>query len=63
MSTQTKEGDLSIVETCALLRVTAPTVYKMLNRGDLVGYKAGRSRRITRDSIERLRSGKVVSHA
>ena len=52
------QGDLSVTETCAILNVTSPTIYKMLGRGELEGYKAGRSRRITRESVQRLRTGK-----
>jgi len=57
MSDHEKQGDYSIVDACAILNVTPPTIYKMLNRGELKGYKAGRSRRVTRESIGRLRSG------
>jgi excisionase family DNA binding protein len=49
--------DFTILEACAVLRITAPTVYKLMNQGDLASYKIGRSRRITFDSINRFRSG------
>ena len=49
--------DLSVSETCAVLGVTPPTIYKLLGRGELDGYLVGRSRRITGESIDRLRSG------
>lgn len=60
MTSQELEGrDRSVNETCAILGVTSPVIYKLLARGDLTGYKVGRSRRITFDSIQRLRSGKA----
>ena len=49
--------DLSVNETCAILGVTPPTIYKLLARGELKGYLVGRSRRITGESIDKLRSG------
>ena len=49
--------DFTIVEACTLLDVTPPTIYKLLNRGELKGYKVGRARRITFESIQKLRAG------
>ncbi|MCB1751015.1 MAG: helix-turn-helix domain-containing protein [Gammaproteobacteria bacterium] len=49
--------DCSVVETCTILNVTAPTVYKLIATGELDGYKVGRARRITGESIQRLRTG------
>lgn len=59
MTSQTLDArrDLSVQETCSLLGVTPPTVYKLLGRGDLKGYLVGRSRRITAESVQRLRNG------
>jgi len=51
--------DLTIQEACEVFRVTPPTVYKMMNTGKLETYTVGRSRRITRESIERVRQGKA----
>lgn len=56
-NTSAHTRDFSVVEVCAMLNVSAPTVYKMLNRGDLDSYLCGRSRRIVAESIDRLRSG------
>ena len=47
--------DLTIQEACEVFRVTPPTVYKMMNTGKLDSYTIGRSRRITHESIQRLR--------
>ena len=47
--------DLTVQETCAFLRVSAPTVYRLLDQGKLEGYTVGKSRRITLESIQRLR--------
>lgn len=52
-------NDLSVTETCAVLSVTAPTIYKLLARGELKGYTIGRARRITGESIQRLREGRA----
>ena len=51
------ERDLSINEACSILNVTNPTVYKLIAQGQLDSYKVGRSRRITRESLQRLRQG------
>ena len=55
--------DLSVSETCAVLGVTPPTVYKLLNTGQLRGYRVGRSRRISGESIQLLRSGKAKKNS
>ena len=49
--------DYTVTETCTILNCTNPTVYALMGRGDLDGYKVGRARRITGESIQRLRSG------
>lgn len=53
--------DLTIQEACEVFRVTPPTVYKMMNSGKLESYTVGRSRRITHESIERVRKGKATA--
>jgi excisionase family DNA binding protein len=53
-----KARDYTVLETCEVFRVTPPTVYRMLNEGKLDGYTIGRSRRITHESIERLRQNR-----
>lgn len=59
MTSQTleKTRDLSVNDVAGIFGVTYPTVYKMIARGELDSYKAGRSRRITAESVDRLRSG------
>jgi len=57
MQAQIPEHDLSVVETCALLGITAPTVYKLMGRGELDSYKVGARRRITAESLQKLRRG------
>ena len=59
MSSQTLDDmrDRSVNETCAILGVTPPTIYKLLAKGQLSGYLVGRARRITGESIQHLRSG------
>lgn len=53
--------DYSVIDVCKIFNCTAPTVYKLLNKGILKGYKVGASRRITRESIEQLRSGQSAA--
>ena len=50
--------DQTIIGTSSLLNISPTTIYSLLNKGLLIGYKIGRSRRITGESIARLRSGK-----
>jgi len=52
-----KINDKSISETSAILGCTNPTIYKLIGQGVLDSYKVGRSRRVTGESIQRLRSG------
>ena len=53
--------DLTVQETCAFFRVTPPTIYRMLHEGKLKGYTIGRSRRVTHESVERLRQTRTVN--
>ena len=53
--------DFTIQEVCEVFRCTPPTVYKMMNSGKLDTYTVGRSRRITHESIERVRKGKATA--
>ena len=48
-------SDYTIQEAATKFKVTPPTVYSMINKGKLDSYTIGRSRRITSESIERLR--------
>jgi len=54
-----KVRDFTVLETCEVFRVTPPTVYKLMNTGKLESYTVGRIRRITHESIERVRQGKA----
>ena len=54
---EASHGDCTITETCSILNTTPPTVYRLIARNKLDSYKLGRSRRITRESINRLRAG------
>jgi len=47
--------DFTVMETCEFFRVTAPTVYRLMNQGKLESYTLGRCRRITQESIQALR--------
>ena len=50
--------DLTVQETCAYFKVSTPTVYRLLEQGKLESYTVGHSRRITQDSIQRLREAR-----
>jgi len=52
---RTSPVDLTVAETCSFFRVTAPTVYRLLKERKLEGYRLGGSRRVTVESIQRLR--------
>lgn len=53
-----QQPDLTVQEACALMKCTAPTVYRLIHRGELQSYKVGRVRRITSESVQALRTGK-----
>ena len=63
MKTSELDRDLTVAETSSVLNVTNPTIYKMISRGVLDSYTVGRARRITQESILRLRSGKSAGGA
>jgi excisionase family DNA binding protein len=52
------QPDLTIQETCHYMKCTPPTVYRMIARGELKSYKAGRARRVTHESLQKLREGR-----
>ena len=43
-------------EVSELLRVSRPTVWAMLRRGELVGFRRGRLTRVTEESVRQLLS-------
>jgi len=52
------DSDYTIQEAATKFKVTPPTVYSMIHKGHLDSYTIGRSRRITSESVERLRKAK-----
>ena len=50
--------DFTVQEASTLFKVTNPTIYRMLNEGKLKSYVIGRSRRITFESVQRLREAR-----
>lgn len=48
-------SDYTIQEAAAKFKVTPPTIYLMIRKGKLDSYTIGRSRRITSESVERVR--------
>lgn len=53
----TPTPDSTVAECARQLNVTTPTIYKLIHKGVLCAYKVGRATRVTRESIELLRSG------
>ncbi len=51
--------DLTVKQTANFFQVSRVTIHRMLNRGELDSYKFGNSRRIRKESIERVRDGVV----
>lgn len=49
-------SDYTIRETASILSSSHPTVYKLINDRKLAAYKVGRCTRITRESVNQLRS-------
>ncbi|WP_191621422.1 helix-turn-helix domain-containing protein [Marinihelvus fidelis] len=50
-----KTQDFTVQEASAFFRVTPPTIYALINKGQLKSYLVGRSRRITSESVEQVR--------
>lgn len=51
----TDTSDFTLREACAELRLAPSTMWRMLNRGDVEGYKTGGRMKITRASLEGYR--------
>lgn len=49
-------SDYTIQEAATKFKVTPPTIYSMINKGELDSYTVGRSRRITSESVENVRT-------
>ncbi|WP_297425387.1 helix-turn-helix transcriptional regulator [Clostridium sp.] len=46
------DGSLTAVEVAELLKITKNTVYELVKRGELPGYKVGKKLRIDKDDVE-----------
>ena len=46
------EGSLTAVEVADLLKITKNTVYELVKRGELPGYKVGKKLRIDKEDVE-----------
>lgn len=44
---------LTVAETAVVLRMSAPTIRRALERGELIGLRVGRQWRVERDSLTR----------
>ena len=52
--------DYSVKGLAELLSVSRPTVYRLIRDGDVAAYKAGKSTRITYESVEGLRNRRAT---
>ena len=48
---ETHQDLLTVAEVATALRVTTKTVYALLHRGELRGFRIGRSIRVRRDDV------------
>ena len=46
------EESLTALEVAELLKITKNTVYELVKRGELPGYKVGKKLRIDKDDVE-----------
>ena len=52
--------DLTIQQTCQVLQISQPTVWRLVRKGILSKYNIGRSARIHSESVSKLRGGSDV---
>lgn len=52
-----RKSDYTVADVAELLKISNPTVYRLINTGMVRAYKVGRGTRITRSSVEQLRNG------
>ena len=53
---------LTITEVADILRVHPTTIYRLVKRGELPGFKIGGCWRINRDSLDKWLSGGISGH-
>ena len=51
---------LTVQEVCEYLRITKPTLYRYVRRGDLPGFKMGKMWKFDRQAIDNWVKAKVV---
>jgi excisionase family DNA binding protein len=56
------DGLLTVKEASAFLKVSVATLYKLMERGELVYTKIGRSRRIPRKALVELAARNLVGN-
>ena len=54
-----EDSDYTMIEACTAIRCAASTMWRMLNQGDVVGYKTGGRMKITRESVDEFRERNV----
>jgi excisionase family DNA binding protein len=48
--------DYSVSDVCHIFNVTPPTVYRLIRVGKVAAYKVGNKTRISRESVDLIRS-------
>ena len=54
-----EDSDYTLREACTVVRVASSTMWRMLNKGDVVGYKTGGRMKITRESVDAFRERNI----
>lgn len=58
------EGSLTALEVADLLKITKNTVYELVKRGELPGYKVGKKLRIDKEDVENyINSQKIIKNS
>lgn len=56
---QTMKEILSIDEACAFLRISKPTIYRYVQRGEIPAFKVGRGWRFHKESLEKWIAARI----
>ena len=54
-----EDSDYTMIEACTAIHCAASTMWRMLNKGDVVGYKTGGRMKITRASVDEFRERNI----
>ena len=53
------DSDYTVREACTAIRCAASTMWRLLNKGDVVGYRTGGRMKITRESVDAFRERNI----